>query len=77
MLPSLEYAEVPWLRPVNIVGHESPLYPLLQYQFRVVLQRRIFVDVTAHVRTFRVVVRRLLPQWHPIDQHIVAFLLLR
>jgi hypothetical protein len=33
--------------------------------------------VTAHVRTFRVVVRRLLPQWHPIDQHIVAFLLLR
>ena len=76
MLPSLEYAEVPGLSPIDIVRHESPLYPLLQYQFRIVLQRGIFVDMTTHIRTFRIIVRCLLPQRHSIDQHIMAFLLL-
>jgi hypothetical protein len=78
MLPSLQYAKVPWLRPVYIISHKSPLDPLLQYHFRIVLKRGVFIHVTAHVRALRVVVRRLLPQWHPIDQYIVApFLLLR
>lgn len=64
---SLENAEIPGLRPFDVIRYEPPLDSLLQYQLRVVLQRRVLIDMTPHIRALRVIVWSFLPQGHPVD----------